>query len=143
MQSKNMSNEIKVDGTHMLICPVFNTFNIVGKKFTLLIIRNMLTLRQTKFSEFLYTIEGINAKTLSLRLKEMIKEGLIVKEVANKEPLEINYYLTKKGLGIRPIISAMAEFSMLYCPETVFEDKKPRNKEAIDKIRPKVNIVPR
>jgi len=52
-------------------CPIFNTFNIIGKKFTPLLIRNMIFLNHKRFSEFLNSIEEINPKTLSIRLKEM------------------------------------------------------------------------
>lgn len=132
-----------MDGTHVLTCPVFNTFNIVGKKFTLLIIRNMMALRQIKFNEFFNSIEGINAKTLSIRLREMTEDGLIVKEVVQTDPVVIEYHLTEKGLALRPIIAAMAEFSMTYYADTVFEDKKPRTIKDIEQYRPKVNITPR
>ena len=50
-------------------CPVFNTFNIIGKKFSLLILRNMLYVKQKRFNEFLNSIEGINPKHCHNRLE--------------------------------------------------------------------------
>ena len=51
-------------------CPLDNTPRIIGKKFTFLILRNMMS-NQTKFNQFIELIEGLNPKTLSAGLKEM------------------------------------------------------------------------
>jgi DNA-binding HxlR family transcriptional regulator len=61
-------------------CPVDNTFKLIGKKFTVLIIRNMMS-NQARFNQFVESIEGINPKTLSTRLKEMEKDGLIHRKI--------------------------------------------------------------
>ena len=68
-------------------CPVFNTFNIIGKKFSLLILRNMIYNNQKRFNEFLNTIEEINPKTLSIRLKEMEKDGIIRRQIYPETPV--------------------------------------------------------
>jgi DNA-binding HxlR family transcriptional regulator len=60
-----------------ILFPINNTFQIIGKKFTLLILRNMRYLNQTRFNILSNSIAGINAKTLSLRLKAMEKKALI------------------------------------------------------------------
>ena len=116
--------ELRIDGMTYKCCPVLNTFNIIGKKFTPLLIRNMLFLKHKRFSEFL-NIEGINPKTLSIRLKEMEKDSLIKRKVYNETPIRIEYYLTEKGKALRPILEQMALFSMKYCCEQVFEDPDP------------------
>lgn len=48
---------------HMKVCPINNSFKIIGKKFTMLILRNMLHVGQMRFNQFL-EIEEINAKIL-------------------------------------------------------------------------------
>ena len=55
----------------MKCCPIDNTFKIIGKKFTIHILRNMVILNQHRFNQFIDSIEGINPNTLSTRLKEM------------------------------------------------------------------------
>jgi DNA-binding HxlR family transcriptional regulator len=50
--------------------PINNTFEIIGKKFTILILRNMINDKQTRFNQFLNSIECNNPKTLSIRLKD-------------------------------------------------------------------------
>ena len=126
----------KIDGTRMMCCPINNTFNILGKKFTILILRNMMAFKQTKFSEFLNSIEGINAKTLSARLREMENDGIIEKEIVQKSPIRIENHLTEKGWGLKSVITAMAEFSMNQCANKIFKDKKPRLFEDIKDDHP-------
>lgn len=110
----------------MKCCPVDNTFKIVGKKFTVHILRNMFMLNQKRFGEFLDSIEGINPKTLSVRLREMEKNGLISRKIYPEIPVRIEYSITEKGKALRPILEQMAAFSMQYCCKDVFKDGKPR-----------------
>ncbi len=86
-----------------------------------------MLLKQTKFSQFLGSIEGINTKTLSVRLKQLEEYGLIDRKVTQQRPLQVEYSLTKKGKALDPILSLMAEFSFQYEPEKIFRDKKPRH----------------
>jgi len=111
---------------NMKCCPVENTFKIVGKKFTLLILRDMMNFNQTRFNQFLESVEGINPKTLSIRLREMEKEGLIERKVYPETPIRIEYFLTEKAKALQPILEQMAAFSMQYCCKDVFKDGKPR-----------------
>ncbi|MGI0005486.1 MAG: winged helix-turn-helix transcriptional regulator [Nitrososphaera sp.] len=115
---------------HMKVCPINNSFRIVGKKFTMLILRNMMHVGQKRFNQFL-EIEDINAKILSARLKEMEKDGLITREVFHETPVRIEYTLTEKGRALEPILDQMAAYSMKYCPKDVFKDGKARKFEQV------------
>jgi len=108
-------------------CPINNSLKIFQQKFALNIIRNMMMLKQSKFSQFLGSIEGINTKTLSIRLKELEGYGLIERNVTQQRPLQVEYSLTKKGKALDPILALMAEFSFQYEPEKIFRDKKPKH----------------
>ena len=110
----------------MRCCPVDNTFKIIGKKFTLHILRNMTMLGQTRFNQFLESVEGINPKTLSVRLREMERNGLISRKIYPETPIRIEYTITEKGKALKPIVEQMAAFSMKYCCEDIFKDGKPR-----------------
>lgn len=81
-------------------CPIDHGIKIVGKKFTLHILRNMILLKQTRFSQFLDSIEGISTKTLSIRLSEMEKEGLINRVVISTKPVHTEYFVTEKGKDV-------------------------------------------
>ena len=80
---------------------------------------------QTRFNELL-TIEGINPKTLSLRLREMQKNGLIGRKVHNETPIRIEYFLTERGKALRPVLEQMTAFSIQHYPKEIFKDGKPR-----------------
>ncbi|KEQ56645.1 HxlR family transcriptional regulator protein [Marine Group I thaumarchaeote SCGC AAA799-E16] len=107
-------------------CPIDNTFKIIGKKFTIHILRNMVILNQHRFNEFINSVEGINPNTLSTRLKEMEQGGLIEKNIYNETPIRIEYDLTKKGKALQPILEEMAKFSAKFCCDEIFVDAKPR-----------------
>lgn len=118
--------ECKIVLDSLKTCPIDNTFKIIGKKFTVHIIRNMTRLGQTRFNEFLESVEGINPKTLSARLREMERNGIIEKRIYPGTPVKIEYSMTKKGLALKPILEAMAAYSMQYCAKDVFKDGKPK-----------------
>jgi DNA-binding HxlR family transcriptional regulator len=116
----------------MKCCPINNTFKIIGKKFTVLILRNMINGKQSRFNQLLNSIEDSNPKTLSARLREMEKAGLIKRKVfSNEKPVRIEYYLTEKGSALQPILDIMAAYSMKYCSKDVFRDAKPRQFEKV------------
>lgn len=77
--------------------------------------------KQTRFNEFLNSIEEINPKTLSIRLKELEKDGLIRRQVYDETPIRIEYYLTQKGKELQPILEQMALFSVKYCCDQIFD----------------------
>jgi DNA-binding HxlR family transcriptional regulator len=104
-------------------CPVDNTFRIIGKKFTVLILRNMIYSKQKHFNEFLNTIEGINPNTLSTRLREMEKNKMIERRIFHETPVRIEYHLSDKGKDLFPILEQMAAFSMKHAPE-IFKSGK-------------------
>lgn len=126
MTSKTPANLIKC-------CPIDNTFKIVGKKFTIHIIRNMAMLGQTRFNQLLDSIENSNPKTLSARLKEMEQSGLISRKVYDEVPIRIEYRLTEKGRDLQGILDQMAAFSMKHYPKQVFKDGKQRNYKQVFK----------
>ena len=126
-----MPPELKTMSDQFKCCPVDNTFKLVGKKFTIHILRNMIILNQTRFNQFLESVEGINPKTLSVRLREMEKSGLIKRQVHTQIPIKIEYTVTEKGKELKSIIMQMAAFSMKYCSSDVFKDGKPRTLEQV------------
>jgi DNA-binding HxlR family transcriptional regulator len=116
------------DNVKMKACPIENTFKIIGKKFTVLILRNMINGKQNRFNQLLNSIEEGNPKTLSIRLREMEKSGLIQRKVYyHGVPVRIEYYPTEKALALQPILDMMAAYSMKYCSKDVFKDAKPRD----------------
>ena len=115
---------------NMKECPINHTFKLVGKKFTMLIIRNMIHRDHKRFNQFL-EIEDINAKVLSARLKEMEDDRLIERKIYPDKPVRIEYTITEKGRALAPILDQMSAFSMRYCAKDIFKDGKARRPEEV------------
>ena len=77
-------------------CPISNSIDLLGKKFAVLILRNMIVYKQTRFNQFIDTIDGINPKTLTARLRELERSGLIGRKVYPEVPHEWNIFLRKR-----------------------------------------------
>jgi DNA-binding HxlR family transcriptional regulator len=114
------------DSSNFKYCPIQNTFDLIGRKFTILILRDIMLYGKKHFNELLDSVEGINSKTLSLRIRELEWDGLIRRHIFHEMPLRVEYELTEKAMRLRPILEQMGEFSTRYCASDVFKDKKPR-----------------
>ena len=106
-------------------CPIETTFRIIGKRWTVLIIREILR-GNTQFNRFMENIEGISPKVLTERLRELERVGIIKRNIATEYPVRIEYSLTDMGKGFEPVLLSGATFSMKYMPRTVFKDGKSR-----------------
>jgi len=111
-------------------CPVDCTFNLIGKKFTIHNPKKYDYFGHTRFNQF-ESIEGINSKTLAVRLKEMLENDLIERKVYPGIPIRVEYSVTEKGKSVLPILEQMLAFSMKYAPEDVFADGRPRSFEDV------------
>ena len=125
-------------GALLKCCPIDNTFKLIGKKFTIHILRNMLLRDQSRFNQFMGSIEDINPKTLSARLREMEKAGLIKRKVFNETPIRVEYSLTDKGKSLRSILEQMAAFSLKFCCNHVVKDGKPKTLHQVFGMTPTI-----
>lgn len=91
------------------ICPVVETIKIIGKKWYLIIIYQLLD-GPKRFNELLNSIEGISSKTLSQSLSELVKNGLISRKVYTSSPIRVEYCLTEKGKELKELIQAMRKW---------------------------------
>jgi DNA-binding HxlR family transcriptional regulator len=107
-------------------CPIETTFKIIGKKWTVLIIREMLR-GTTQFNRFLENIEGITPKVLTERLRELQKFGIVRRRIVSEYPVRVEYEMTDLGREFEPVLLAAASFSMKNMSKIVFKDGKPRN----------------
>ena len=111
-------------------CPIETTFRIIGKKWTVLIIREILR-GHKQFNRFMENIVGITPKVLTERLRELERLGIIKREIISKYPIMVEYSLTDIGRGFEPVMLSAASFSMKYMPRVVFKDGKPRSPKMI------------
>ena len=115
-------------------CPVETTFKIIGKRWTVLIIREILK-GNTQFNRFLENIKGISPKVLTERLRELERLGMIRRRIVSEYPIKVEYSLTDIGKGLEPVLLSAAWFSMEYMSKAVFKDGIPRTPNHIIKLQ--------
>jgi DNA-binding HxlR family transcriptional regulator len=98
----------------VMSCPVFVASSILGKRWTILILQALMTSsgkEGLRFNEIHKTLDWISAKVLSGRLKELVVEGLVTREVnAEVTPPSVTYTLTNKGNDLRGVLTLMQEW---------------------------------
>ena len=92
-------------------CPVEKTLNIIGKKWTVLIIRDLLSGKK-RFCRLLTSLSGISPRTLSARLHELETNNVIKKKIFPEIPLHVEYNLTKRGRDLHFILDQMSKWGM-------------------------------
>ena len=98
-------------------CPIATTLDIVGDRWTLVVLRDMLTGKK-RFSQFLESPERITTSVLADRLALMEAAGLVTKTPYQLRPKRHEYLLTKKGLGLLPVLQEMCRWANRFMPET-------------------------
>lgn len=94
-------------------CPVATTVQLIGGKWKLLILRNLLQ-RPWRFNELKKSLEGISQKVLTDSLRSMEADGIITRTVFPEVPPRVEYALTDLGQSMRPIIKAMEDWGISY-----------------------------
>lgn len=97
----------------MPACPVATTVRLIGSKWKLLIMRNLLQ-RSWRFNELRRDLEGISQKVLTDSLRSMEDDGIITRTVYPEVPPRVEYALSDLGESMRPIIDAMEEWGRNY-----------------------------
>ncbi len=94
-------------------CPVATTVQLIGSKWKLLILRNLLA-RPWRFNELRKSLDGISQKVLTDSLRSMEEDGIITRTVYPEVPPRVEYALSDLGESMKPIIKAMEEFGLDY-----------------------------
>ena len=94
-------------------CPVATTVQLIGSKWKLLILRNLLQ-RPWRFNEIKKSLPGISQKVLTDSLRSMEKDNIITRTVYPEVPPRVEYALSNVGETMRPIINAMANWGEDY-----------------------------
>ena len=94
-------------------CPVATTVQLIGSKWKLLILRNLLA-RPWRFNELQKNLEGISQKVLTDSLRSMEEDGLVTRRVYPEVPPRVEYSLSELGESMRPIIQAMEQWGTAY-----------------------------
>ena len=94
-------------------CPVATTVSLIGSKWKLLIMRNLL-MRPWRFNELRRNLEGISQKVLTDSLRSMEADGLVTRTVFPEVPPRVEYALSPLGESMRPIIKSMEDWGNAY-----------------------------
>ena len=94
-------------------CPVATTVQLIGNKWKLLILSNLLA-RPWRFNELRKSLDGISQKVLTESLRSMESDGIIVRTVYAEVPPRVEYSLSELGETLRPILDAMQAWGQEY-----------------------------
>lgn len=94
-------------------CPVATTVSLIGSKWKLLIMRNLLV-RPWRFNELQKSLDGISQKVLTDSLRSMEADGIITRTVYPEVPPRVEYALSELGESMRPIIKSMEAWGNNY-----------------------------
>ena len=97
----------------MPACPVATTVQLIGSKWKLLIMQNLLQ-RPWRFNELRKNLEGIRQKVLTDSLRSMEEAGIITRTVYPEVPPRVEYALSALGESMRPIMDAMEAWGNNY-----------------------------
>jgi DNA-binding HxlR family transcriptional regulator len=92
-------------------CPVSCTLDLVGDRWTLLVVRDLVRGKH-RYSEFLASPEGIPSNILADRLQRLRRKGIVRATRYSSHPPRVEYHLTAKGEDLRPILRAMVEWGV-------------------------------
>src|SRR5436305_13772715 len=92
-----------------VVCPVARTAEIISGKWTLLIIRDLVS-GVKRFNQLERSLHGISPKTLSERLRSLEEEGIIIRQTFAEVPPRVEYSLTEKGHDLVCVIESMRGF---------------------------------
>jgi DNA-binding HxlR family transcriptional regulator len=112
-------------------CPIRSSLGVLGRRWALLVLRDVSFFRKVRFSDILRNNPGLNARLLALRLRELRREGLVDRVANPDDHREVWYNLTEKGHDVVPILSAFIQYGAKHRAREVFGDRTPRGFEVL------------
>jgi len=91
-------------------CPIARTLDIIGERWTILILRDLVVSGPRKFQDFAHSLRGISPNTLSSRLKRLEDSGIVERRFYDQHPPRAEYVLTKEGEELRPVLRALRDW---------------------------------
>jgi DNA-binding HxlR family transcriptional regulator len=91
-------------------CPVARTLDLIGERWTILILRDLLLKGTRRFQDLQESLTGVAPNTLSARLKAMESQGLITRRQYSDHPPRLEYQLTERGKSLGPVLGALRDW---------------------------------
>jgi len=120
-----ISNGVLGPDVHFSQCPIKASMGVLGRKWTTLLLRDIGFRKVDRFNHLLESIPGLTPRVLSMRLKELEKDGIIQK-TEDKDSV-VRWTLTEKGEDTLPILMRLIAFGSKWYAREVFDDKVPRS----------------
>jgi len=114
-------------------CEVLDIWEVLGKRWSLNILRNLSAKDSIRFNELKRLLHGISSTVLAERLRELELEGLIYKKIYPEIPLRVEYSLTVRAKDLEPILHSLATWVNKWKPN----ENKEANRNLISKRLPK------
>jgi len=95
-------------------CPISLSLELLGDRWTLLIVRDMVFAGKTHFREFLQSDEGISSRTLAERLQTLQDEGIVTRSDDPTHKLKAIYRLTEAGIDLLPVLATLGAWGSKY-----------------------------
>ena len=95
-------------------CPVARALDVIGERWSLLILRDLFRKGPLRFQELESGLGGVAPNTLSARLKALEGQGVIATRLYEKHPPRYEYFLTEKGNALGPVIKALYAWGEKY-----------------------------
>jgi DNA-binding HxlR family transcriptional regulator len=95
-------------------CPISLSLELLGDRWTLLIVRDLVFAGKTHFREFLLSDEGISSRTLAERLQTLQDEGIVTKSDDPTHKLKAIYRLTEAGIDLLPVLATLGAWGSKY-----------------------------
>lgn len=112
-----------ISKNEMPACPVATTVQLIGSKWKLLILRNLLV-RPWRFNELRRSLTGISQKVLTDSLRALEEDGIVVRTVYAEVPPRVEYALSELGESLRPVLMAMQTWGENYRKQIQSDMKK-------------------
>ena len=112
---------------HRSSCPISTALELIGDRWTLLVIRDLMFAGKRHFRQFLQSEESISSNILADRLNSLVENGLITRRDDPSHAQKAIYSLTERGIDLLPVLIAMSAWTQKHDPKT-------RRPEAVDLV---------
>jgi DNA-binding HxlR family transcriptional regulator len=134
--------QIFKDGIEFEECPISVSLGVLGKRWTLLVLRDIGFRKIDRFNRLLESVSGITPRILARRLKELEREEFIERVEEVRVPKVVRWALTAKGKDTLPVLVQLVVFGAKWYSSEVFKDSKPRTPDDLFELRALALIRP-